>query len=129
MNEVTSKNSMRVRTISPVGSGTSGSKQGRQVLQQGGKDLPDETEQEEGLTDKRLEEALIRLQQQASKAGIELTYKLEEDVFGEVVTLIDIAENKVVRRIPVAELLQQMDRQLRQSSQRDGNGLIINGIA
>lgn len=129
MNELNSKSSLRIKTV-PLGFTSSANENlGRQALQQGGKEFPVDSDNERDATEEKLEEALELLREQASRAGIELAFKREEDIFGEVVTLIDVAENRVIRRLPVAELLQQMDRQTRQSPQSEGNGLIINGIA
>lgn len=129
MNELNSRSSLRIKTV-PLGFTSSANEnRGRQALQQGGKELPVDSEKERDVLEEKLEEALEQLREQASRAGIELVFKMEEDIFGEVVTLIDVAENLVVRRVPVAELLQQMDRQTRQSPESEGNGLIINGIA
>lgn len=131
MNELNRKSSMRIGSVSPGGARSTRSNQGdRQILQQAGKKLSEDIDGEStAVPEIRLEEALRKLQLQASRAGIELSFEFEQDVFGEVVTVIDSAENLVVRRIPVAELLQQLDRQVRQPRKNDGNGLLINGTA
>lgn len=129
MNEIKTNTRAEVRSVSPGVSLSIDSSGRRQDLQRGGKKLPADSESESVSGDRKLEEALEKLRQQASRAGIELEFQLEEDVFGEVVSVIDTLEQLVLRRIPVAELIQQMDRQSRQAPGKELNGLLINGIA